>query len=99
MSNITVIVQNCGMTGLAAIKKDVVLAFVVFDQAEDKELVCNAYRRSRWFLGRMRQKKTLQFAGAKIKVATAAEPSDVLWTNLDFPHKLAHGMQVRRCAG
>ena len=43
----------------------VVLAFLIFDHAEDKELVCKAYKSSLTKLGRRWQREGLRFQGHK----------------------------------
>jgi len=72
--------------------------FVVEDCENDYELVIRLSKEIESVLERDYGANGASVAkaglGAKIKVATAPEPSDVLWTNLDFPSSLAHGMQV-----
>ncbi len=59
--------------------RNVLGAYVTFNDKRDLLRIMHAYRWSAFFLGVFLQKKDLQFEGGKLWVKVAAEPSNILW--------------------
>lgn len=65
-------------------ERDVVGAFVVFNETSYREYVHLLYQRSRSSC-RCCLWRRLRFQGSRIRVFEAQAPNDVFWENLDFP--------------
>ena len=65
------------------IERDVLGAYVTFDNKADCQRCLHAYRWSQVQLGQIFQTEEHRFHGKRIKVAEADEPSNILWENAD----------------
>ena len=66
-------------------EKEIFRVFVSCDRAEDADMIVEEYRGSVFTLGYAFLRREKRFAGKRIVVSRAPEPSNLLWENQDCP--------------